>query len=93
MSINVIFTAENRKYMHVGFAINVIHSAKKRKYMHIELTTCSYILSIYLSINYLSTYSRGQKKRHPLKMDILFSLGLNHSAYVKNEQNPPYNDL
>jgi hypothetical protein len=24
MSINVIFTAENRKYMHVGFAINVI---------------------------------------------------------------------
>ena len=29
-------------------------------------------------------YSRGQNKRHPLKMDIFFSLGLNHSAYVKN---------
>ena len=41
MSINVIFTAENRKYMHVGFAINVIQTDKKRKYMHIELTTCS----------------------------------------------------
>jgi len=41
MSINVIFTAENRKYMHVGFAINVIQTTKKRKYMHIELTTCS----------------------------------------------------
>ena len=26
-------------------------------------------------------------------MDIFFSLGLNHSAYVKNEQNPPYTDL
>ena len=38
-------------------------------------------------------YSRGQKNRHPLKMKILFSLGLNHSAYVKNEQNPPYTDL
>jgi hypothetical protein len=35
----------------------------------------------------------GTKKRHPLKMDILFSLGLNHSAYVTNEQNPLYNDL
>ncbi len=35
-----------------------------------------------------------KKKRHPLKMGgVLFSLGLNHSAYVKNEQNPPYNDL
>ena len=42
---------------------------------------------------FVSSYSRGQKKRHPLKMDVLFSLGLNHSAYVKNEQNPPYNDL
>ena len=38
-------------------------------------------------------YSRGQKKRHPLKMDRFFSLGLNHSVYVKNEQNPPYIDL
>ncbi len=35
----------------------------------------------------------GTKKTPPLKMDVLFSLGLNHSAYVKNEQNPPYNDL
>ena len=40
-----------------------------------------------------SKYSRGQKKRHPLKIDKLFSLGLSHSAYVKNEQNPPYTDL
>jgi len=38
-------------------------------------------------------YSRGQKKRHPLKMNILFSLGLNESAYVKNEQKPPYINL
>jgi len=30
MSIKVIFTAENRKYMHVGFAINVIQTAKKQ---------------------------------------------------------------
>jgi hypothetical protein len=37
----VIYTAEIRKYMHVGFAINVIQTAKNRKYMHIELTTCS----------------------------------------------------
>ena len=29
MPINLIFTAENRKYMHVGFAINVIQTAKK----------------------------------------------------------------
>ena len=35
----------------------------------------------------------GTKKRHPLKIDKLFSLGLSHSAYVKNEQNPPYTDL
>ena len=35
MSLNVIFTAENRKYMHVGFAINVIQTAKNRKYMHV----------------------------------------------------------
>jgi len=41
MSINVIFLAENRKYMHAGFAVNVIQTDKKRKYMHIELTTCS----------------------------------------------------
>ena len=41
MAINVIFTAENRKNMHVRFAINVIQTAKKRKYMHIELTSCS----------------------------------------------------
>jgi hypothetical protein len=45
MSIDVIFTAENRKYctlcMHVGFAINVIQSAKYPKYMHIEIASCS----------------------------------------------------
>jgi hypothetical protein len=40
MPINVIFTAENRKYMHVGFAINVIQTAKYRKYMHIGNCTC-----------------------------------------------------
>jgi len=28
MSINVIFTPENRKYMHIDFAINVIQTAK-----------------------------------------------------------------
>ena len=27
-----------------------------------------------------------KKKHHPLKMDVLFSLGLSHSAYVQNEQ-------
>jgi hypothetical protein len=35
----------------------------------------------------------GGAKMGGNQMDILFSLGLNHSAYVKNEQNPPYNDL
>ena len=39
MSINVIFTAKNIKYMHVGFAINVIQTAKYRKYMHIEMAS------------------------------------------------------
>jgi len=34
MSINVIFTGENRKYMHFGFAINVIQTAKKKIYAH-----------------------------------------------------------
>jgi hydrogenase maturation factor len=35
MSIKVIFTAENRKYMHVGLAINVIQTAQYQKYMHV----------------------------------------------------------
>jgi len=36
MSIKVIFTPENWKYIHVDFAINVIQMAKYRKYMHID---------------------------------------------------------
>ena len=36
------------------------------------------------------TLSGTKKKRHPQHN---FSLGLNHSIYEKNEQNPPYTDL
>ena len=43
-------------------------------------------------VTYVRTVG-DKKKRHPLKMDILFPLGLNHSAYIKNEQKPPYTDL
>jgi hypothetical protein len=40
LAINVIQTAKNWKYMHIGFSINVIQTAKYRKYMHIWNCTC-----------------------------------------------------
>ena len=50
MSINVIFTAENRKYMHIDFAINVIQTAKYRKYRPYSITRVKITPKVFLRV-------------------------------------------